>query len=138
MLPQRSEPKLVAAQQNAAGTSQGSRKRTDDEAVKVVQRTPALVAGDSKEEELNDLFSANIDPLDSAAEFGPNDFKTTGDDQWTAQHALRAQAQSSMRFNKRFKGTKLSLRRPDFANAKANTKHTAAAAQRAVVRAGSN
>jgi len=56
VLPQRSEPKLAVAQQNAAGTSQGSRKRIDDETVKVVQRTPPLVAGDGKEEELKDLF----------------------------------------------------------------------------------
>ena len=80
------------------------------------------MAGDSKEEELKDLFPTEADPLDSAAGVGLKAFKTLGDDRWTAQHALKAQAQSSMRFNKRFKGTKLSLRRPDFAKTKANTK----------------
>lgn len=107
--------------------------------MKVVQRTPSLVAGGGKEDELKDLFPVEIgDPLESAAEFSMKDFKTLDDDPWTAQHALRAQAQSSMRFNKRFKGTKLSLRRPDFTKTKANTRRTQAAAQRTVAYVGSN
>ena len=109
--------------------------------MKVVQRTPAdqkrSMAGDGKDEELTDLFPAD-DPLDSAAEFGMQDCNPKVGDQWTAQHALRAQAQSSLRFNKRFRGTKLSLRRPDFARTKGNTRQTAAAAQRGVAHAGSN
>jgi hypothetical protein len=108
--------------------------------VKVVQRAPPQVAGDGKEDELKDLFPIEIgDPLDSAGEFGMTimkDFKTLGDDRWTAQHAVRAQAQSSMRFNKRFKGTKLSLKRPDFTKTKANTRRTQVAAQRTVAHVG--